>query len=51
MQHQPLNVSYDIGIDEHDHEGRVVTLEKHGALSENIHVRTHPLLLYRLVNS
>ena len=26
-RHQPLSVSYGIGIDEHDHEGRVVTLE------------------------
>ena len=26
-RHQPLNVSYGIGIDQHDHEGRVVTLE------------------------
>jgi len=26
-RHQPLNVSYGIGIEEHDHEGRVVTLE------------------------
>ena len=26
-KHQPLSVSYGIGIDEHDHEGRVVTLE------------------------
>ena len=26
-RHQPLNVIYGIGIDEHDHEGRVVTLE------------------------
>ena len=26
-RHQPLNVTYDIGIDEHDHEGRVITLE------------------------
>ena len=26
-KHHPLNVSYGIGIDEHDHEGRVVTLE------------------------
>lgn len=26
-KHQPLNVSYGIGIDEHDHEGRVITLE------------------------
>ena len=26
-KHKPLNVSYGIGIEEHDHEGRVVTLE------------------------
>ena len=26
-RHSPLNVSYGIGIDEHDHEGRVITLE------------------------
>ncbi|MGM9732588.1 MAG: exodeoxyribonuclease III [Prevotella sp.] len=26
-KHQPLNVTYGIGIDEHDHEGRVITLE------------------------
>ena len=26
-RHQPINVTYGIGIDEHDHEGRVVTLE------------------------
>ena len=26
-KHQPLNVSYGLGIDEHDHEGRVITLE------------------------
>lgn len=26
-RHQPLSVSYGIGIDLHDHEGRVVTLE------------------------
>jgi len=26
-RHEPLNVGYGIGIDEHDHEGRVVTLE------------------------
>lgn len=24
---KPLNVTYDMGIDEHDHEGRVITLE------------------------
>ena len=26
-RHTPLNVSYGIGIDEHDHEGRVITME------------------------
>lgn len=26
-RHKPLNVNYGIGIDEHDHEGRVITLE------------------------
>ena len=26
-KHQPLSVSYGIGIEEHDHEGRIITLE------------------------
>lgn len=26
-RHQPISVSYGIGVEEHDHEGRVVTLE------------------------
>ncbi len=26
-RHHPLSVSYGIGVDEHDHEGRVITLE------------------------
>ena len=26
-KHEPINVAYGIGIDEHDHEGRVITLE------------------------
>ena len=26
-KHKPMNVTYGIGIDEHDHEGRVITLE------------------------
>ena len=26
-RHHPLNITYGIGIDEHDHEGRVITLE------------------------
>ncbi len=26
-KHKPLNVTYGIGVEEHDHEGRVITLE------------------------
>ena len=26
-KHKPLDVTYGIGMDEHDHEGRVITLE------------------------
>lgn len=26
-RHEPLSVAYGIGVDEHDHEGRVITLE------------------------
>lgn len=26
-KHKPINVTYGIGVDEHDHEGRVITLE------------------------
>ncbi|MCR4852233.1 MAG: exodeoxyribonuclease III [Prevotella sp.] len=26
-RHEPLNVTYGMGIDEHDHEGRIITLE------------------------
>lgn len=26
-KHEPLNVTYGLGIDEHDHEGRVITME------------------------
>ena len=26
-KHAPLNVTYGLGIDEHDHEGRVITME------------------------
>lgn len=29
-RHTPLSVTYGIGIDEHDHEGRVITLEMPG---------------------
>ena len=26
-RHTPVNVTYGMGIDEHDHEGRIITLE------------------------
>ena len=29
-KHEPLSVTYGIGVDEHDHEGRVITLEMPG---------------------
>lgn len=29
-RHKPINVTYGLGIDEHDHEGRVITLEYDG---------------------
>jgi exodeoxyribonuclease-3 len=29
-RHKPLSVAYGIGIDEHDHEGRVITMEMPG---------------------
>ena len=28
-KHDPLSVTYGIGVDDHDHEGRVITLEMH----------------------
>ena len=33
-RHKPLNVSYGLGIDEHDHEGRVITLEMEDAMRD-----------------
>lgn len=29
-RHEPISVTYGLGIDEHDHEGRVITLEMDG---------------------
>lgn len=29
-RHEPLSVAYGLGIDEHDHEGRVITMEMDG---------------------
>ncbi len=36
-KHEPLNVTYGIGIDEHDHEGRVITLELPGFYLINVY--------------
>jgi len=36
-RHQPLNVSYGIGKDEHDHEGRVITLEMEDFFLVNVY--------------
>ena len=38
-RHQPLSVTYGIGIDEHDHEGRVVTLEMPEFFHEEIDIK------------
>ncbi|MCF0176275.1 MAG: exodeoxyribonuclease III [Bacteroidales bacterium] len=37
-RHTPLSVSYGIGIDEHDHEGRVITLEMEDFYLVNVYV-------------
>lgn len=37
-RHEPLSVSYGIGIDEHDHEGRVITLEMPDFYLVNVYV-------------
>ena len=37
-RHAPLNVTYGIGIDEHDHEGRVITLEMEDFYLVNVYV-------------
>jgi exodeoxyribonuclease-3 len=37
-RHQPLNVTRGIGIDEHDHEGRVITLEMEQFYLVNVYV-------------
>ena len=35
---KPLSVSYGMGIDEHDHEGRIITLEFEGFYLVNVYV-------------
>ena len=47
-KHQPLSVSYGIGIDEHDHEGRVVTLEMPDFYLVNVYTPTSQDGLRRL---
>lgn len=37
-RHQPLSVAYGIGVEEHDHEGRVVTLEMEGFYLVTVYV-------------
>ena len=37
-RHEPLNVTLGIGIDEHDHEGRVITLEMEKFYLVNVYV-------------
>lgn len=37
-RHTPKNVTYGIGIDEHDHEGRVITLEMEDFYLVNVYV-------------
>ena len=37
-KHQPLSVAYGLGIDEHDHEGRVLTLEFESFYLVNVYV-------------
>ena len=37
-KHEPISVSYGIGIDEHDHEGRVITLEMEDFYLVNVYV-------------
>ena len=37
-RHEPVSVTYGIGIDEHDHEGRVITLEMDDFYLVNVYV-------------
>ena len=37
-KHQPINVTYGIGIDEHDNEGRVITIEMEKFFLVNVYV-------------
>lgn len=45
---KPLNVTFGIGIDEHDHEGRVITLEFENFFLVNVYVPNSKRELLRL---
>ena len=47
-KHQPLNVTNGIGYDEHDHEGRVITLEYPGFYLVNVYTPNSKDQLLRL---
>lgn len=47
-KHTPLSVSYGIGVDVHDHEGRVVTLEMEDLFLVNVYVPNSQNELARL---
>lgn len=47
-KHTPLSVSYGIGVDVHDHEGRVVTLEMEDFFLVNVYVPNSQNELARL---
>ena len=47
-RHQPISVSYGIGVEEHDHEGRVVTLEMDNFFLVTVYVPNSQDALRRL---
>jgi len=47
-KNEPMNVTYGIGIDKHDHEGRVITLEFDGFFFVNAYVPNSQRELLRL---
>ena len=47
-RHQPINVTYGIGVDVHDHEGRVITLEYDDFFLVNAYVPNSQEGLHRL---
>lgn len=47
-KHTPLNVTYGIGLDEHDHEGRVITLEMENFFFVTVYVPNSQEELARL---